>query len=276
MFALTGCKEESDGGDADGNKWELNVTVDATTDASDYADAANASGDGTVTKKRYFKEITSSSKVAAIETTIKVNTSNTLKTTNGVYSAVGYMFGYNKNSDNTSKRDFYLLGIKPTNGTNGVYYLEKYVGVDGKSSEATGWTKEKSMGTYSSYIDYGATTAKDDSPSDDETAIKTAPDTTTEVGYSIYTITITQETPGTYVVKLNGDTLATITDNTHTSTIDGEDYATGSVCAYVMAPEGTKVEATYAVDKSKKDEIIKGTYNVAGGSLNEFDSIVLE
>ena len=297
VFIVSGCKlDESLGGDSDGNKWELKVTVDATADAEDISDKTWEEEGKTVTatNKRYYKQISKTSKVAGIETEISVNMSNKLKNSDATsvasgstnlatsgYSAIGYIFGYNDNAENKDNKDFYILGIKPAAGPNGVYYLEKYTGVTKKNAETTGWNNASSMGVWSSYIGYGATNATSDSPSKDETAIKTAPEKTTDDdGNEIWTykIAITQDVPGTYVVKLNGEVLATISGDTHTVKIDGdENYVAGDVCAYAMARDGHKVEATYTVNKKDKSHII-GSYNMqsTGEEFTDFDLIVLE
>ena len=228
---FVGCKADEDGeGDTDGSKWNLTMTVDAT-------DSAKTE----LTKKyrRYWHEFSKNEKCAEITTTLTLNLDDcTLP--DGAASVVGLAFDYNKNTKDTEKVDFNLIGVNPKTQK---FYVERYTGVSKQGSE--------SLDTDETALSSNATTNL-------ETVSKSGAwcnltDNMYSINGNVITciVKITQENKK-YSVYLGEVKVAEYdaSASTYTNTINKKEYAVGGILCYGNAEKGVKLVANYSTNKS--------------------------
>ena len=259
-LTLVGCDQFGDV-ETSGNKWEKGFKIDATGELKDGEGNALT---GDTQYARGFVALSTSKKCSAIETTITLpkkdedgNVAN-IVTANGKKAVVGLAFDVHETTKDDGKKyyDFILVGVKPSDGQ---FYVEKYeniskdnlkdsmnttdpaidgaVAATASNTDVARYTgKEPESYTKGSFVTSGAKVAVSE----------------TEESYS-WTISVTQDVAGTYVVK-NGNTLLgtytrelTETENKALKT----KKAYGQVFIYGNAPKGTKIDATFASNKDK-------------------------
>ena len=232
VLALAGCKMEAGEGKTEGNKWDLTMTVDGTKIAETVL--PNAQGKGPY--RRFWKQFSTSEKVAEIETTVTIDTNACTIEPNTVATA-GLVFDLNKNATDTSKVDFNLIGLSPSAG----FYVERYTEITKKDGDYD--TSESALGTYTplklnsfsysgAYIPWG-----------------TIPNTPKEGVYT-YKIKITQVNKK-YAVSINGVKVAEYdaSASTNVDTIDKKEYAVGGIACYGSVQKGNILKAKYESDK---------------------------
>lgn len=238
-----------------GTKNDKKFWIDATGELKD--------GNGKVLTgdKQYargFAALSASKHCSAIEETITLAKADNIVTANGKNAVVGLAFDVHETTKDGKKYyDFVLVGVKPADGQ---FYVEKYENISKDNLKET-------MNTTDGAID-GAELATE-SNTNDARYKGLEPDTytksnfvtsgakvaveETEESYS-WTITVTQETAGTFVVK-NGNTLLgtytrpLTTVETADTQHDGKAY--GQVFMYVNAPQGTKIKANFKANTDK-------------------------
>lgn len=224
-FALVGCGF----GDAElsGNKWEKNVKLDATEESEvEY------------TYSRAFKPLSTSKNCSAISTTIVVDKENTIETAGGKNAVVGLAFDTHLSEDGEFY-DFVLVGVKPVDGK---YYVERYTGVSKEALKEDMKTKDTTIGgTYTEVVpEVGGWAA---------TALTLEPNAD---GNKEWTITVTQDTPFTYDIAINGNKVGSYEvadDDQVEGKLKSKGKQVGQVFVYGNAPKGTKFDATYTSDK---------------------------
>ena len=233
VLSLASCKMEAGEGKTEGNKWDLTMTVDGTK----IADTVQPNAKGQGPYRRYWKQFSSSEKVAEIETTVTIDTNECTIKPNTVATA-GLVFDLNKNAADDKKVDFNLIGLSPSAG----FYVERYTGItkedgDYDTSEgalASTYTELKlSSFSYSgAYIPWGTIS---NTPTD---------------GVYTYKIKITQANKK-YSVSINGTKVAEYDakDSTHIETIDKKEYAVGGIACYGSVLKGNILKANYVSDK---------------------------
>ena len=262
-LTLVGCANFGDA-KASGTKWEKTFKLDATTEKKD--------SDGKVAKNvRGFVALSTSKYCSKIETTITLplkDEKNIVVVADGDkagnYTVVGLAFDVHvtKTADNKEFYDFVLLGVQPSTGK---FYLEKYVNIAKDDLKADMNTNQGTIGNAAYAAKESAVEAGKASwisldnkgnATFASSVIKTFDAATLQTdGYS-WTVSVTQETAGTYVVKVGDKELGkytrALTDAEKADTKhDGKAY--GQVFMYGNAQAGTKIEAKF---KSNKDATV--------------------
>lgn len=250
-LTLVGCTALGDA-KTSGTKWTKTFKLDAT---GELKDAAGNKADFS----RGFASLSTSKKCSAIETVVTVPVTDAKKnvlsiptSTAGKNAVVGLAFDVHLTKitkenatkdlpEGTEVYDFVLVGVKPADG---FFYIEKYVNVKKENLKESMITKADTIGgTYTPL-------APETSGWASKSPIKTIdPNTFATEGYS-WKIGVTQETAGTYVIKLNGTEYAKYTrplTDAEKASKDGKAY--GQVFLYGNAPEGTKFQAKFASNK---------------------------
>lgn len=222
---------------ASGTKMNKTIKLDATGD--DVKDGEY---------KRGFQQVSVSKECYAIASTVTVDVSkdakgneNSIISTKDKNAVVGLAFDVHKtkNTDNKEAYDFVLVGVKPADG---YYYVERYTDVlveDLKEDMTT--NKTTIGGTYTALVTETSGWASK--------PITIAKD---KDGNPTWDIAVSQDTKGTYVVKINGSKVCEYKGKTISEGKEQEkskDYAAGSVFAYANCPKGTKVKANFKQDK---------------------------
>lgn len=224
VVGFAGCKFGAGEGSTSGSKYNLDMTVDGTELSEGY--------------RRYWKQLSSSKKVAETKVTITIDTED-CEITSGTTATVGYAFDLNKNETINDTVDFILVGMSIEKG----FYVERYVGVEeGKTAE--GDTTDSSLGGTTTSLDGKNSGAAYKSWSDANITLSPAG--------TVYTFIVEiSQTDQKYTVKINGTTVASdITpSNNSTKTIDGTEYAIGGVACYGSVSAGNKIVANYLTDK---------------------------
>ncbi|MCR5187620.1 MAG: hypothetical protein K6C97_01700 [Treponema sp.] len=223
VVGFAGCKFGAGTGTSEGTKWNNTMTVDGSGISYDY--------------RRYWKQFSSSEKVAEITTTVTIDTSNCV-TSNGTATA-GLIFDLNKNTTDTSKVDFNLIGIRPDTG----FYVERYTGITKQTNESLD-TDDTTLGSYTSLDGKSSGTVYITWASKN---ISNTPDGTVYT----YTVKISQSDK-VYTVKINDVTVATYdaSGSTYTWTKSGTEYAVGGIACYGSVAKDNKIVATYETEKS--------------------------
>lgn len=242
VIGLASCKMGAGEGDTKGNKWDLTMTVDATANAS----TPLASGK---VFRRFWKQFSSSEKVAEITTTITIDPSQIVYPTDDTTPAcvIGLIFDLNKNAADTKKVDFNLIGVNPKTQK---FYVERYVGITKQNDESYDGTLEesdiaKANGTTATNLETVTKAGGWCSLNtnmyklDSETGVITCP------------VKITQASKK-YTVYLNDVKVAEYdaSASTNVDTIDDVEYAVGGIACYGNAGTGVKIVANYTTDKS--------------------------
>ena len=238
VLALAGCKMGAGEGDVKGDKWDLTMTVDATPDADKPISDEN-------TYRRYWKQFSTSEKVAEISTTITINTDDLVYPDNSKACVVGFIFDCNKNTTDNKKVDFCLLGVNPKRQQ---FYVERYTNITkGEKEEYDVPESQKSLGK-STDIGFGDYKRDDINTwcslndkmynvSDDEKIITCVVKITQKnKKYSVYLGSVKV---GEYDAS----------ESTYVEKIDGTDYAVGGIACYGNAEKGVKLVANYKTEK---------------------------
>ena len=236
VLGMASCKMGAGEGDTEGNKWDLKMTIDATAEAEKPMDAANA-------YRRFWKQFSTSEKVAEIKTTITLDESE-CKLVSGKASVVGYIFDLNKNKDDSSKVDFCLLGINPQFGG---FYVERYTGISKSDKEE--YDVPESQSSLGTSVDIGYGTYK---RADINTWNNLSSSMYTKTDGVITCVVTIKQTSKTYSVYLGSVKVAeydaSASENTWKNKDDVE-YAVGGIACYGNAGNGVKIVAKYHTEK---------------------------
>lgn len=242
VISFAGCAWSAGTGDTDGNKWDLTMTVDATDNASKKLETGKVF-------RRYWKQFSSSEKVAALTTTITIDPKNITYPESKPACVTGLIFDLNKNAADSSKVDFNLIGINPKTSK---FYVERYVGIAKQGEELYDGTQDQSdiaiaNGTTAVNLETGVT------KSSGWCNLTSSMYSTNTDGVITCIVKITQENKK-YSVYLGNVKVAEYdaTASTNTSKIKNVEYAVGGIACYGNAGKGVKITANY---KTEKDSV---------------------
>ena len=247
LAALTfaGCKMGAGEGETEGSKWDLTMTVDAT------AEAKNPLAEGKVFR-RFWKEFSTSEKVAEITTTITIDMAEQVyDETNKPAFVSGLIFDLNKNAEDSKKVDFNLIGVNPMTQK---FYVERYVGISKQDAEmydgdSTQTDIAKANGTTA--VNLELTSAN---KSGGWCALTDKMYSVSKEGVVTCVVTISQ-TNKKYSVKLGDVTVAEYDASESTNTWSTKkdkkevEYAVGGIACYGNAGKGNKLVVNYATEK---------------------------
>ena len=272
--AFVGCGMSEGDLDGKGSKWERTIKKDSTTVGVEEASPAYG---------RAFSQLGTGEKVQSIKTLVTVYTDGIDglvvdqgdkyylqapegakagdkvdgKEVSAVHGVVGFLFDLHKTkakadaADGKSYKagdtlyDFVIVGYRSSDKG---FYVEKYKNV-----------AEGSMDAYVTTTSFAASkddviyiTETENAPYyvyDYKNCVEVG---TTEDGENVHKFTVTieqaDENKGTYTIKIGDITVGTY-EGTENSEKDGTGYAIGGAGAYVNAPVGTIVKATFESDK---------------------------
>lgn len=249
VFAFTGCLQDMGKGGTEGGKFDKTMTVDGTKK------------DLEKTYRRYFKELSTSKEVPAIETTVTIlKDDSILKGDEDKPAVVGLAFDVHREEKLVGKEkvnffDFVLVGFKPSDG---YYYVERYVDVSEKNANGgaddTGFdTDEGTVGTTrDAVLHEGKGTWS-------KSSIELSED---EEGNTYAVVKVTQEEAGTYVVYINDTKVASykgtvfgkeakpiangVTTKKDKDTFaDATKFAVGGAGVYANCPKGSKLKVNF-------------------------------
>lgn len=276
-FALTGCMGMDGFGGVDGGKakdsgTKKNLTIDVTANAD--------SENGSKKYQRMWKQLGTKETVQAIETKIQIDTTNvssfiSLKEGEGedalyvvdeaggtqTNAVVGLIFDLHETkvpaqaAKTTKEYDFVLVGYRPSDDG---FYIEQYTGITkdmfDAATNATGFGTVTKNGYITESQDgfvyngsdwvksYTGKLGKDDDGKEYKN----------EVSLKEFTVSVTQDEPGTYVINMGGKVF-TFTPEYDESLVNKKGYRIGGAGYYVNAPLGTAVKANF---NSKNDNTI--------------------
>lgn len=246
-IVLTGCANLGDA-KTSGTKWSKTFKLDAT------GDIKTAEGEDAL-YSRAFAALSASKKCSAIETEISIpvvdkkgNPVSVVATTTPSYAVTGLAFDVHLVD---GKYDFVLVGIQAATGR---FYVEKYSGVSKDKLKESMMTKDGNIDTEATVVSCDGKAANAAYVTGKAFPITSAEDLADpEKGYS-WKIGVTQETAGTYVVKINDEKVATYTrELTADEKKEDEAKAYGQIFMYGNAPKDIKFTAKY---KSNKDATV--------------------
>ena len=271
-IALVGCGMSEGDLDGKGSKWERTIKKDSTTVGVE--DASPAYG-------RAFSQLGTGEKVQSIKTLVTVYTDGIDglvvnqgngyylqapegaqdgdkvdgKDVSAVHGVVGFLFDLHKTKAKTDAADgksykagdtlydFVIVGYRSSDKG---FYVEKYNNVAEGSMDA--YVTTTTFGDDVIYI----TEETKNAPYyvyDYKDCVEVG---TTEDGENVHKFTVTIEqaeaNKGTYTIKIGDKTVGTY-KGLVTTEKDGTGYAIGGAGAYVNAPVGTIVKATFESDK---------------------------
>ena len=271
-IALVGCGMNEGDLDGKGSKWERTIEKDSTKVGVKKASPAYG---------RAFSQLGTGEKVQSIKTLVTVYTDGIDglvvdqgngyylqapegaqaggkvdgKEVSAVHGVVGFLFDLHKTeakadaADGKSYKagdtlyDFVIVGYRSSDKG---FYVEKYNNVVEGSMDA--YVTTTSFGDDVIYITE-ETKNKPYYVYDYEDCVEVG---TTEDGENVHKFTVTieqaEENKGTYTIKIGDITVGTY-EVTENSKKDGTGYAIGGAGAYVNAPVGTIVKATFESDK---------------------------
>lgn len=283
-FALTGCMGmDGFGGDDAGSKKQSGTKYNLTVKAI----ANNDAEKGSKKYQRAWEQLGTKETVQAIETKLMIDTtavqskisvkSGTKDTPDATYvvdpdgtittnAVVGLIFDLHQTKTKTVEGktqkvyDFILVGYRPSD--NG-YYVEHYTDITEDLFKAA--TNDTGFGTVTKYItasEAGYVYAKDNSwvtsrkgklGKDDN-----GKEYNDEVDLKEFTVKVTQEVPGTYVINVAGESFtykpaAPADEELKAKWYNKDGYRIGGAGYYVNAPLGTEVKANF---KSNKETTI--------------------
>ena len=270
--AFVGCGMSEGDLDGKGSKWERTITKDSTTVGVEEASPAYG---------RAFSQLGTGEKVQSINTLVTVYTDGIDglvvdqgngyylqapegakdgemvddKKVSAVHGVVGFLFDLHKTKANADAADgksykagdtlydFVIVGYRSSDKG---FYVEKYYNVVEGSMDA--YVTTTSFGDDVIYIT-GETKNKPFYVYDYKNCVEVG---TTEDGENVHKFTVTieqaDENKGTYTIKIGDITVGTY-EGTVNSEKNGTGYAIGGAGAYVNAPVGTIVKATFESDK---------------------------
>ena len=239
VLTFASCKMGAGEGETEGNKWDLTMTIDATEDAETPLEKD-------AKFRRFWKQFSTSEKVAEITTTITIDMSKQVYDEKNHPAFVsGLIFDLNKNETNNDLVDFNLIGVNPETQK---FYVERYTGITKQSKESL----DTSAGSLESAL----------TPPVDATNLETVSKdqswcTLTDKMYSVSddgvvtcVVTISQKNKK-YSVKLGSVTVAEYdaSSSKHVDTIDDVEYAVGGIACYGNAGKGNKLVVNYTTEK---------------------------
>lgn len=267
--AFVGCGMNEGDLDGKGSKWERTIKKDSTTVGVEEASPAYG---------RAFSQLGTGEKVQSIKTTVTVYTDGIDglvvdqgngyylqapegvkagdkvdgKEVSAVHGVVGFLFDLHKTkaiadaADGKSYKagdtlyDFVIVGYRSSDKG---FYVEKYKNVAEGSMDAYVTTT-----TFASKDDVYYITKTENAPYYVYDYKECVEEGTTEDGENVHKFTVTieqaEENKGTYTIKIGNETVGT-----YEAGKDGTSYAIGGAGAYVNAPVGTIVKATFESDK---------------------------
>lgn len=270
-IALVGCGMSEGDLDGKGSKWERTITKDSTKVG--VKEASPAYG-------RAFSQLGTGEKVQSIKTLVTVYTDGIDglvvdqgngyylqapegakdgemvddKKVSAVHGVVGFLFDLHKTEakadaadgksykDGDTLYDFIIVGYRPSDKG---FYVERYENVPEGSMDD--YVTSPSFGKATKYF-----TNTSSAPFEKETYDSAVTTKKTEDGENVHKFTVTieqaEENKGTYTIKIGDITVGTY-EVTENSKKDGTGYAIGGAGAYVNAPVGTIVKATFESDK---------------------------
>lgn len=268
--AFVGCGMSEGDLDGKGSKWERTIKKDSTTVGVEEASPAYG---------RAFSQLGTGEKVQSIKTLVTVYTDGIDglvvdqgngyylqapegakdggmvddKKVSAVHGVVGFLFDLHKTkaeadaADGKSYKagdtlyDFIIVGYRPSDKG---FYVERYENVPEGSMDD--YVTSPSFGKATKYFTNTSSAAFEKVTYD--SAVTTEK---TEDGENVHKFTVTieqaDENKGTYTIKIGDITVGTY-EGTENSK-DGTGYAIGGAGAYVNAPVGTIVKATFESDK---------------------------
>lgn len=240
VIGLASCKMGAGEGDTKGNKWDLTMTIDATENA----ETPLASGK---VFRRFWKQFSTSEKVAEITTTITIDPEE-CTLVSGKASVIGLIFDLNKNATDNNKVDFNLIGVNPQRQQ---FYVERYTGVTKQTDESyDGTESESSLATVSGNPAVNLETVSKDS--DGWCNLTSSMYSTNTDGVITCIVKITQ-TNKKYEVYLGNVKVAeyNAVGSANVETIDDVEYAVGGIACYGNAGTGVKLVAKYHTEKEE-------------------------
>jgi len=238
VLSMAGCKMESGEGELKGSKWDNTMIVDAT------GLTGNDENGKELLFRRYWKQFSSSEKVAEITTTITINPADCKFVTDKA-SVVGLLFDLNKSASDDNKVDFCIIGVNPN--TQG-FYTERYVGISKQKNESLD-TNASSLATddQTTDIGYGQYSRTDLTKWN---TLDTKMYSVDDNGIITCVVKITQSDMN-YSISLGSVKVAeyNASESTYVEKIDGTDYAVGGIACYGNAGKGVKLVANYKTEK---------------------------
>ena len=239
-LTLVGCANFGDA-KASGTKYKKSFSLDATGDIG--ADALFARG---------FVALSASKGCSAIETTITLPKDDNIVATNDGYSVVGLAFDVHVTKDANNKEfyDFVLVGVQPKTG---YYYVEKYENIAKDDLKESMNTKDKAIGGATATAAAGAAKWTSLDGKGTKSFVEKDVKAAKEDGSYEWTVKVTQDTAGAYVVAINDIAAA----GAYTRTLTEAEAASkdkklvGQVFMYGNAPKGTKIKANFNSNKDK-------------------------
>ena len=267
--AFVGCGMSEGDLDGKGSKWERTIKKDSTKVGVEEASPAYG---------RAFSQLGTGEKVQSIKTTVTVYTDGIDglvvdqgngyylqapegakdgemvdgKKVSAVHGVVGFLFDLHKTKakadaadgksykDGDTLYDFVIVGYRSSDKG---FYVEKYKNVAEGSMDAYVTTT-----TFASKDDVYYITKTENAPYYVYDYKDCVEEVTTEDGENVHKFTVTieqaEENKGTYTIKIGNETVGT-----YEAEKDGTSYAIGGAGAYVNAPVGTIVKATFESDK---------------------------
>lgn len=198
---------------------------------------------------RGFAALSASKKCWKISTTIKVpKGDDNIVSAEGKKSVIGLAFDVHETKENNkSYYDFVLVGVKPSDGQ---FYVEKYTKISKDDLKEDMITEQSAIGNATRNNSTGASFTDCDGKTSGNWASSTVDIEEDDESYS-WTITVTQDTAGTYIVKNGNKELGSYTrslTNEETKSTDKKAY--GQIFTYGNAPYGTKIKAIFESDKT--------------------------
>ena len=233
-LTLVGCPKLGDV-QTSGTKWKKSFGLDGTK--STVADGQYSRG---------FAALSSSKKCSEIEATITLPVGDdNIFEAGGKKSVIGLAFDVHETKvDNKTYYDFVLVGVKPSDGG---FYVEKYENISKEELKEDMITPDSAINGATYNAASGAKYTSLDGKGSATWASGTVSIDSTEESKS-FTISVTQTTKGTYVVKNGTKELGRYTR----AAASGEnDKIFGQIFMYGNAPKGTKIKAVFEADQDK-------------------------
>ena len=247
VLALASCKMGAGEGETEGNKWDLTMTVDATESAKTPLEEGK-------TYRRFWKQFSTSEKVAEITTTITIDMAEQVYTSGAFVS--GLIFDLNKNATDDKLVDFNLIGVNPNKKE---FYVERYTGISKQDKESLDSSEGSLVSALptpvaAKNLETVSWTGKESKKGSFGYALTDKMYSVSDKGVVTCVVTISQ-TNKKYSVKLGDVTVAeydaSASTNTWSTKKDKKDveYAVGGIACYGNAGKGNKLVVNYTTDK---------------------------
>ena len=241
VLTFASCKMGAGEGETEGNKWDLTMTIDATEDAETPLEKD-------AKFRRFWKQFSTSEKVAEITTTITIDPEKQVYDEKNKPAFVsGLIFDLNKNETNNDLVDFNLIGVNPETQK---FYVERYTGITQQKKESLDTDADSLVSALSTPV-----AAKDLELASANKSGGWCPLTPKmydidDNGVVTCVVTISQKNKK-YSVKLGSVTVAEYdaSSSKHVDTIDDVEYAVGGIACYGNAGKGNKLVVNYTTEK---------------------------